>query len=112
MDIKPGEITDILKREIKEYDREIEVREPVRGASGERSEGHRALGARRAQHRRREPRQLVERRVRRGANYDDLVRHARKVAVYSCAPTAALRRPPRGMRVRRAIGPTQPVAAS
>ena len=27
MDIKPGEITDILKREIKEYDREIDVAE-------------------------------------------------------------------------------------
>ena len=27
MDIKPGEITDILKREIREYDREIDVAE-------------------------------------------------------------------------------------
>ena len=27
MDIKPGEITDILKREIKDYDREIDVAE-------------------------------------------------------------------------------------
>ena len=27
MDINPGEITDILKREIKEYDREIDVAE-------------------------------------------------------------------------------------
>ena len=27
MDIKPAEITDILKREIKEYDREIDVAE-------------------------------------------------------------------------------------
>src|SRR2546422_8462742 len=27
MDIRPGEITDILKREIKEYDREIDVAE-------------------------------------------------------------------------------------
>ena len=27
MDIKPGEITDILKREIKEYDREIDIAE-------------------------------------------------------------------------------------
>ena len=27
MDIKPGEITDILKREIKEYGREIDVAE-------------------------------------------------------------------------------------
>ena len=27
MDIKPGEITDILKREIKDYDRQIDVAE-------------------------------------------------------------------------------------
>ncbi|MDP7571734.1 MAG: F0F1 ATP synthase subunit alpha, partial [Myxococcota bacterium] len=27
MDIRPGEITDILKREIKDYDREIDVAE-------------------------------------------------------------------------------------
>ena len=27
MDIKPAEITDILKREIKEYDREVDVAE-------------------------------------------------------------------------------------
>ena len=27
MDIKPGEITDILKREIRDYDREIDVAE-------------------------------------------------------------------------------------
>ena len=28
MDIKPGEITDILKREIRDYDREIDVARP------------------------------------------------------------------------------------
>ncbi len=38
MNIKPGEITDILKREIREYDREIDV--AVAGlvlAAGERA---------------------------------------------------------------------------